>query len=52
MRVKLFFCILMLTLVFTGCAGVQATGGDSVGSKGLTKGQLKNMGVSETQGGY
>jgi hypothetical protein len=52
MKVKMFFCAVLLMFMVTGCAGVQTggAGGDSGDSKGLTKEQLKKMGVNENKG--
>ena len=54
MKVKLFFCAVMLMFIVTGCAGVQTagSGGDSSSSKGLTDEDLKKMGVEESKGSY
>ncbi len=52
MKVKLFFCAVMLMFVVTGCAGVQTGGGDSGPSKGMTKEDYKRMGVDENKGYY
>ena len=54
MKVKMFLCAALLMFVVTGCAGVQTggAGGDSGDSKGMTKEQLKKMGVDENQGYY
>ena len=54
MKVKLFFCAVMLMFIVTGCAVVQTagSGGDSSGSKGLTDEDLKKMGVDENKGSY
>ena len=54
MKVKLFFCAVMLMFIVTGCAGVQTagSGGDSSSSKGLTDEDLKKMGVDESKGSY
>ena len=46
---RIFLCAVMLMFVVTGCAGVQ-TSSDSGSSKGLTKEQLKEMGVNENKG--
>ena len=50
MKVKMFLFALMLMFVVTGCAGVQTGGSKS--SKGMTKDDLKDMGVEETKGSY
>ncbi len=52
MKVKMFLCALMLMFVVAGCAGVQSTGtsSSSGSSEGLTKEQLKKMGVDENKG--
>jgi len=52
MKVKMFLCALMLMFVVVGCAGVQSggTSSSSGSSKGLTKEQLKKMGVDENKG--
>jgi len=55
MKVK--FLVFSLLLLFAiGCAGVTTGGSSSAGnsssSKGLSKEQLKNMGVDETKGYY
>lgn len=47
----MILCAFMLMFVVTGCAGVQ-TAGDSGSSKGLTKEELKKMGVDESKGVY
>ena len=51
MKVKMFLCAVLLMFVVTGWAGVQ-TASDSGSSKGLTKEQLKKMGVDENHGMY
>jgi hypothetical protein len=48
-KMRIFLCAVMLMFVVTGCAGVQ-TSSDSGSSKGLTKEQLKEMGVNENKG--
>lgn len=53
MKVKLFFCALMLMFVVTGCAGVQTGGSsssDSGSSKKLSDEDYKRMGVDENKG--
>ena len=54
MKVKMFFCVLMLMFVVAGCAGVQqgGSGGDSKSSKGWSNDDLRDMGVEETKGSY
>jgi hypothetical protein len=57
MKMKVKFLVLSLLLLFTiGCAGTHTGGSSSAGynknSKGLSKEQLKNMGVEENKGYY
>ena len=52
MKVKTFFCALILMFAVAGCAGVQTGGGDSGSSKGWSNDDLKDMGVEETKGSY
>ena len=50
---KLRFLVISLLLLFTiGCAGAPTGGSSSSSSKGLSKEQLKTMGVEENKGYY
>jgi hypothetical protein len=48
---RILLCAVLLMFVVTGCAGVQPAS-DSGSSSGLSKEQLKEMGVDENKGGY
>jgi len=54
MKTKMLFYALVIMFVLTSCAGAPTGGASSGGSsdagKGLTKEQLKKMGVEETKG--
>jgi hypothetical protein len=54
MKVKMMLCAVMLMFVVTGCAGVQSggAGSDSGSTKGMSKEELKKMGVEENKGYY
>jgi hypothetical protein len=52
MKVKMFICAVLLMFAVTGCAGVQTAGDSGSSSKGMTKEELKQMGVDENKGYY